>query len=247
MTPTTLDLGWTLSAPSRTDLWSRFISEQKLASVAEIGVFRGEFAEQILGGCPDITRYYLIDPWRHLDDWDKPANVKDGKFENFYNAAMARTEPYSDKRVVLRGRTTEVLHEIADGELDLAYIDGDHTLRGITIDLLRAWPKVKSGQFVGGDDFSLRLWQHKGDYEPTLVFPYAVYFAEAVGAPIYALPFGQFLIHKVDTGFDFRDLTGAYKDLGLRKAFRQRDKHSAESAPTSQTKPGGLLSRLRGR
>lgn len=136
-----------------------------------------------------------------------------------FKAALDRTAPWETKRVILRGRTTEVIDEISDGSLDLVYVDGDHTLRGISIDLIRTWPKVRPGGLLGGDDFARTIWQHRKNFEPTLVFPFAVHFAEAMGVPIAALPNNPFLIHKVDTGFTFHDLTGGYGDLTLREAF----------------------------
>ena len=33
---------------------------------------------------------------------------------------------------MLRGTTTEVIDRVPDRSVDFAYIDGDHTLRGIT-------------------------------------------------------------------------------------------------------------------
>ena len=58
--------------------------------------------------------------------------------------------------------------------------------------------------FLGGDDFCTSIWQHRERFEPTLVYPFAVHFAEAMDAPIIALPHNQFLIQKVD-GFAFVD------------------------------------------
>ena len=119
--------------------------------------------------------------------------------------------------MILRGKTTEVIDRISDGELDFAYIDGDHTLRGIAIDLIRVYPKLRPGGFLGGDDFTTTMWYHKLNFEPTLVFPFAVYFAEAVASPIYALPNYQFCLQKTDTPqFSFIDLTGQYNELSLR-------------------------------
>ena len=113
---------------------------------------RGVFSSH----CPGITTYYLIDPWRHLEKWDKPRNEDDGTFDGYFEQAMTRTAPWESKRIVLRGRTTEVIDAIPDGSLDLAYVDGDHTLHGISIDLIRTWQKVRSGGLLGGDDFTLR-------------------------------------------------------------------------------------------
>lgn len=192
--------------------------------MAEIGVYRGNFASKMLESCKSLKRYYMIDPWKHLEDWNKPANEEDNVFELYFAETKAKTDFAVGKRVILRGKTVEVIHEIPDGELDFAYIDGDHTLKGIAIDLICSYPKVRDGGFVGGDDFTRTVWQHHTRYEPTLVFPFAVYFAEAVGARIYALPFNQFLMEKnAKPSFAFIDLTGGYHDISLRNQF-QTDK-----------------------
>ena len=60
-------------------------AEARAATVAEIGVYRGQFAEQLLDGCPGISTYYMIDPWRNLADWNKPANKGDDVFERYYD------------------------------------------------------------------------------------------------------------------------------------------------------------------
>lgn len=183
--------------------------------MAEIGIYRGDFARVMLERCPSIERYWMVDPWRHLSDWNKPANTDDRSFESIREAALAATEQFASRRLVLRGKTTEVIDQIPDGSLDAVYIDGDHTLRGICIDLIRMFDKVRDGGWIGGDDFVPSIWQHRTRYEPTLIFPFAVHFAEAKSVPIFALPFGQFLICKNSTGFAFVDLTGAFKSTEL--------------------------------
>ena len=92
---------------------------------------------------PTTSSTYLIDPWRRLAYWNKPANKDDAGFEVVYNQAMSRTSPWEAKRIVLRGRTTEVIHLVPDASWDLCYVDADHTLRRITIDLIRVWSKVR--------------------------------------------------------------------------------------------------------
>lgn len=204
------------AARSRADLWRAFLQRSGARTVAEVGVYRGEFAARMLDGCPGIETYYMIDPWRHLEDWNKPANRDDAAFERIFSQAMNATAAHERRRVVLRGRTTEVIDEISDGSLDFAYVDGDHTLRGIAVDLVRTYPKVRAGGWIGGDDFSPSIWQHGPRFEPTLVFPFAVYFAEGVGARIYGLPFGQFLLEKQpEPGFKFVDVAGKYGNRDL--------------------------------
>jgi len=188
--------------------------------MAEIGVYRGDFAAYVLQRCESVARYYMIDPWRHLDDWNKPASHDDAVLDGFFRETQAKTDFAGSKRIILRGKTTEVIDRIPDGELDFAYIDADHTLKGIAIDLIRIYPKVRAGGFLGGDDFTRSVWEHPSRFEPTLVFPFAVYFAEAVGATIYALPFSQFVLQKTNGAqFAFVDLTGEYERTGLRHQF----------------------------
>src|SRR3954454_16731693 len=207
------------SAPDRPTLWSALLRRIDARSALEVGVFRGEFAQAVLDASPSIERYYMLDPWRHLDDWEKPATRSDRTFERFYQEAMDRTQAHEHKRVVLRGRTTEVIDEIPDESLDFAYIDGDHTLRGITIDLIKVAQKVKPGGWIGGDDLHPSIFHHGPDFEPTLVFPYSVYFAEALGSPFYALPFRQFVMPESGDGHRFVDLTGGFTSLGLKAQF----------------------------
>jgi hypothetical protein len=205
---------------SRVGLWAEFIQSIGVQRMAEIGVYRGDFATSMLQRCECLTAYYMIDPWRHLTNWNKPANHDDAVLGEFFRETKAKTDFADTKRVILRGTTTEVIEEITDGELDFAYIDADHTLKGIAIDLIRVYAKVRNGGFLGGDDFTRSVWEHNTTFEPTLVFPFAVYFAEAVGATIYALPYSQFCLHKAACAqFAFVDLTGKYDDVDLRNQF----------------------------
>jgi hypothetical protein len=179
-------------APSRFDLWVRLLRTNPPDSAAEIGVWKGDFAKLILSNFSNLTKYYMIDPWAHLLDWNKPFNVDDRTFEDVYAEALLKTDFAASRRIVLRGRMSAVIDQIPDQSLDSAYIDGDHTLRGITVDLMQVLPKIKDGGLIGGDDFVNKPWQHGAAYEPTLVCPFAVYFAEAMGLPFVALPHKQF-------------------------------------------------------
>jgi len=200
-----------LGKTDRFDLWATFLNEIEAKVVAEIGVFRGLFAAAMLERCPSIETYYMIDPWRHLDDWNKPANVSDAKFDAIMSEALERTNFAASRVKVLRGRTQDVVGQIADQSLDFAYIDADHSLRGITIDLQLILPKIRPDGSIGGDDFSPNVWQHAKHYEPSLVFPYAIYFAEAMKLRISALGFNQFLMHfREGSPPVFSDHTGQY-------------------------------------
>lgn len=210
----------------RFQLWSHFINENKLSHLAELGVYKGDFAKYILDNCEVVEKYYMIDPWRNLEDWNKPANTDNDEFEIFYNDAIDKTNFASEKRIVLRGKTTEVINKIEDKTLDFIYIDGDHTLKGITIDLITSWNKVKEDGFIAGDDFCPSIWQHSNDFEPTLIFPFVIYFAEAMNVKIYALPFNQFVISKKVKGYEFINWSGKnYDNINLLAHINQKKKN----------------------
>jgi predicted O-methyltransferase YrrM len=211
--------------PSRLEMWKQIIDRASARQVLEIGVWKGEFAAHILTECPSVIRYFMIDPWRQLDAWNKPFNVDRSTFDAVYAEALSRTDFASDRREILRGRTVDVIDAIPDGTLDVAYIDGDHTLRGIAIDMIRAYPKVRPGGILGGDDFTASIWQHSEDFEPTLIFPFVTYFAEAMGAPLVILPHNQFAIIKpIQSGnaFSISGLTEGYEDASLLAQVRKR-------------------------
>ncbi len=69
---------------SRFNLWISLVESCKVKTMAEVGVYKGDFASQLLQHCDLIEKYYLIDPWRHLEDWNKPANKNNNTFEQFF-------------------------------------------------------------------------------------------------------------------------------------------------------------------
>jgi hypothetical protein len=181
---------------TREAMWASFVKKQQYRRIAEVGVWKGEFARHLLSTCPSIESYTLIDSWRHLDGWNKPFNISDEEFEDVYCQAMDAVAFAREKVRVLRGTTLEVRDQIEDQSLDFAYIDGDHSLRGIVVDAMSMWPKLREGGVLAGDDFTDNVWQHSRQYEPSLVNPFMRYFADAVGEELNLLPNGQFFVRK---------------------------------------------------
>lgn len=209
-------------SPSRQALAS-LCNEMSARTFAELGVWKGALAALLLKECPTIEEYWMIDPWRHLGTWNKPYNVAQAQFDAVYDEAMAATAFAAGRRRVLRGTTGEVIDQIPDESLDVAYVDGDHTLRGVAIDLISIWPKIRAGGLLLGDDLATSIWQHGTAFEPTLVFPFAVHFAEAQRSPFHCLGATQFAIPKPEAapeGYVFHDHTGCYGSLELLPQIR---------------------------
>ncbi len=103
----------------------------------------------------------MIDLWRNLSYWNKPLNKSTLEFKAIYDEALMKTEPWSKKRIILKGRSCDVLNNIEENSLDFVYIDADHTLKGIIIDLIKSLAKVKNDGYIAGDDFCNSIWQHE--------------------------------------------------------------------------------------
>ena len=94
------------------------------------------------------------------------------QFNSAFETTMRKLDFAKDKICVLRGTTLEVVDQINDSELDLVYIDGDHTAKGIVIDLIKLFPKVKKGGVIGGDDYVENIYHHDPNlFDPTMVKP----------------------------------------------------------------------------
>ena len=211
-------------AEDRFTLWAAVLRERAPRTMAEVGVYRGAFAARILEAVPSIERYLLIDPWRHLPLWNKPYNADTTDLDAAMAETLDRVAFAGDRVQVLRGTTAEVVDQIDDASLDAVYVDGDHTLRGITLDLTLMHPKVAPGGVLGGDDFRPSIWQHDRTFEPTFVFPYAVYAAEAFGRPIHALGHHQFAIDLgADEPFAFHDHTATFDSIEVLDAIGDRN------------------------
>src|ERR1700752_2756215 len=79
------------NSQSRVEFWVELIRSFEVHRMAEVGVYRGDFAARVLRSCERLTRYYMIDPWRHLTDWNKPANHDDWVLAEFLEEAKAKT------------------------------------------------------------------------------------------------------------------------------------------------------------
>ena len=64
----------------RNELWIHIITALYCRKLCEIGVYKGEFSAKLLQSIPIIEQYILIDPWKNLLNWNKPANLSDEHF-----------------------------------------------------------------------------------------------------------------------------------------------------------------------
>jgi hypothetical protein len=92
-----------IESSQRVDLWIQILNQVSAKSVAEIGVWKGAFAGSILNNCPNIQKYFMIDPWEQLSDWNKPFNVSNTEFKHIYEEAVKNTDFAAEKRIIFKG------------------------------------------------------------------------------------------------------------------------------------------------
>jgi len=124
-------------------------------SVVEIGCYMGE-SSKIIGR--HAGRLYCIDPWKDgLIETGSVTNLQFhyqemSKVEILFDAAVANMQSV----IKIRGASNDLADVFGDRSLDLVYIDSLHTYEVVRNDIMRWWPKVKQGGFIGGHNHSSR-------------------------------------------------------------------------------------------
>ena len=106
----------------------------------EIGVLRGDHAAymhyKLQPSC-----LYLVDPWDIYDDY----RIVRNRFSN---------EIKNGTIFLIRKKSEYTYSLFEDENIDLIYIDGDHTYNGVMMDLTLWYDKVKSGGLISGHDWN---------------------------------------------------------------------------------------------
>lgn len=102
-----------------------YIKRIKKSSVVglEVGVLKGETARVILDACPNVTKYYGIDPYEPYFDNDHQKTKED--MDKFKATADANLQGYSQYELVAS----------VPEKVDFILIDGKHTYEQVKDDL----------------------------------------------------------------------------------------------------------------
>ena len=87
------------SSISKYQMWEKVLKLSNARNIVEIGIWEGDFTKEMLVRCGVIERYYMIDPWAKLPDWNKPCNFVPKKFDDIYDTAMENTVFAAEKCV----------------------------------------------------------------------------------------------------------------------------------------------------
>lgn len=135
---------------TREDL-HELINGLELEVGAEIGTQQGLYAKYLLENTGLFL--YLIDIWKHLEDYKDIANVTDKEHEANLILAKQNVAPFAGRYEIIRDFSVSAATRFSKAELDFVYIDANHSYQA-TIDDLNAWfPKVRIGGLIAGHDF----------------------------------------------------------------------------------------------
>ncbi|MCB0761842.1 MAG: class I SAM-dependent methyltransferase [Flavobacteriales bacterium] len=167
------------------------------AVCAEIGVWKGDFTQQIL----DIAaprELHLIDPWAYQTDFGdrlfgglvaQSQQDMDAIFQGVQQRFGHRSEvhyhrEFSDKAALL----------FADLHFDWIYIDGNHYYEFVLADLRNFFSKVKLGGYLAGDDLKWTSPELHGDLP--VLRAVRDFINEQASAKLVSTYGGQFIIQK---------------------------------------------------
>ena len=126
---------------------------------AEIGVYQGDYSEQIFNYFKKKfnLKFYLIDQWLINDDFKERPKPYIGyssqELELAYEQVKKRFR--NNKSIeIMRTESLKASLKFSDNHFDFVYIDANHDYEFVLKDLKTWFPKVKSKGILFGDDYN---------------------------------------------------------------------------------------------
>jgi hypothetical protein len=137
---------------------------------AEVGVWKGDFAKEILG-IVEPSKLHLIDPWQAVTGEAYKAARYGGKLDEgqsdmdaLYQGVLDRFAKQRRSGVVSVHRmpSQDAAATLPDSHFDFIYLDGNHRYEFVRGDLAAFAPKLRAGGVLAGDDYGLEGWWKDG-------------------------------------------------------------------------------------
>lgn len=131
--------------------------------MAEIGTYRGDFAEQILG-CDNIAKLFLVDPWVKQANYNDTINLEDQ--EGHYQETLRKMGKF------IRAGRCEIIRDFSANAaktnttippLDAVFVDGYHAFESALEDITLWSERLNSaGIIFAHDAFDGPKYGHQG-------------------------------------------------------------------------------------
>jgi predicted O-methyltransferase YrrM len=137
---------------------SKLLKNKPHSVGAEIGVWTGAFAFEMLDKLSNLKKYYCVDKWEHYDDFS--AILKPGgkmatcNFDDVYCNFKKKAKKYGNKIIIYRMTSVDAVKVVPNNSLDFVFIDANHAYEYIKEDVKLWTPKVKKGGLISGHDYN---------------------------------------------------------------------------------------------
>lgn len=120
---------------------------------AEVGVFKGEFAEEIFKREP--IGLLLIDPWKSFDvrEYHDINNHPQDKFDKIHESILEKFGKFGTVEIIRKTSYDAFRSLQLPPTLDFVYLDGNHGLTNVLTDLMLWSMATKSGGYICGHDY----------------------------------------------------------------------------------------------
>lgn len=138
--------------------------------MAELGVFDGSFAKDILEICQP-QKLYLIDLWAGTimsgnQDGNNVVHRNGGElFREVVKIAKDQYDKLNYSQVEVFRAETEKIKHFDYNSIDAVYIDADHSYSGCLKDLINSFNTVKNGGYIMGHDYETNFSKTQTDWK----------------------------------------------------------------------------------
>lgn len=134
-----------LTKKERLLLYKLSLSLKEGSTIVEIGSYLGASASFLACGAKEKHHIvYCVDTWKN-------EGMSEGERDTFEEFCK-NIEPLKDYIRILRGKSADMAL-VFDGEIDLLFIDGDHSYEMVKLDVLYWLPKLKENGIVVFHDY----------------------------------------------------------------------------------------------
>lgn len=126
------------------DDFATFLFENGYKIGVEIGVNKGEYGIVL---CKAGLKMYGVDPWENYRGYKR-----EGGYLSRHSEALENLKGYD--YTTIQKYSMDALSDFEDESLDFVYIDGNHTLPYVCMDIFGWERKVRKGGIIAGHDYA---------------------------------------------------------------------------------------------
>lgn len=131
-------------------------------SAVEIGVNKGDFLFAMVGYCKQVV-WFGVDPYTVYKTFsDLVVLPEENEFNEMFETLSKKidTHPDRDRIKLIRKKSIDALNDVSKN-VDLVYIDGNHSYESVLEDIEVWEPKVRVGGIIAGHDYNKKSSRHK--------------------------------------------------------------------------------------